>query len=212
MWASVPHYVAEPPNPKAALALLTRLEDVLNLPLDPGELHKDAERWVEQVNELVSDDPDISSYITALEERRDEATPPPTGDAIAAEFERYLRRRRPQFRVQLVAEQQGFRRDHDGRERLPPRRRESGRGREATARLAHVVQPERQRPGRTRRHGGPPEGGDDGENEAGNQPALPAVDAEEDRPGAGDPGDELDDEGVGEEQVLHVRPVSQRPE
>jgi len=93
MWASVPHYVGEPPNPKATLALLARLEDVLNLPLDPGELTQEAESWVEQVNELVSDDPDISSYITALEERRDEATPAPSGDSIAAEFERYLRRR-----------------------------------------------------------------------------------------------------------------------
>lgn len=93
MWASVPHYVAEPPNPKGALALLTRLEDVLNLPLDPGELAEDAAQWVEQVNELVAEDPDISSYISALEERRDEATPTPNGDSIAAEFERYLRRR-----------------------------------------------------------------------------------------------------------------------
>jgi PAC2 family len=89
----VPHYVAEPPNPQGTLALLTRLEDVLNLPLDPGELQKDAEQWIEQVNELVSDDPDISSYINALEERRDEATTTPSGDLIAAEFERYLRRR-----------------------------------------------------------------------------------------------------------------------
>lgn len=93
MWASVPHYVAEPPNPKATLALLVRLEDVLNLPLDPGDLTKDAESWVEQVTELVSDDPDISTYITALEERRDEASPAPSGEAIAAELERYLRRR-----------------------------------------------------------------------------------------------------------------------
>jgi len=93
MWASVPHYVAEPPNPKGTLALLTRLEDVLNLPIDAGDLAQDAANWVEQVNELVADDPDISSYITALEERRDEATPPPSGDSIAAEFERYLRRR-----------------------------------------------------------------------------------------------------------------------
>jgi len=93
MWASVPHYVAEPPNPKATLALMTRLEDVLNLPLDPGELPEAAESWVEQVNELVADDPDIAGYIAALEERRDEATPAPSGDAIAAEFERYLRRR-----------------------------------------------------------------------------------------------------------------------
>nr|WP_300142312.1 PAC2 family protein [Propionicimonas sp.] len=93
MWASVPHYVAEPPNPKATLALLTRLEDVLNLPLDAGDLAQDAAHWVDQVNDLVADDPDIASYITALEERRDEATPAPTGDSIAAEFERYLRRR-----------------------------------------------------------------------------------------------------------------------
>lgn len=93
MWASVPHYVAEPPNPKGALALLTRLEDVLNLPLEPGELPQEAARWVEQVNDLVAEDPDISSYITALEERRDEATPTPNGESIAAEFERYLRRR-----------------------------------------------------------------------------------------------------------------------
>lgn len=93
LWASVPHYVAEPPSPKATLALLTRLEDVLNLPLEPGDLAEQSASWVEQVNELVSDDPDIATYVTALEERRDEATPPPTGDAIAAEFERYLRRR-----------------------------------------------------------------------------------------------------------------------
>jgi predicted ATP-grasp superfamily ATP-dependent carboligase len=93
LWASVPHYVAEPPNPKAALALLTRLEDVLNTPLETGELPEDAENWETQVNELVSDDPDIANYIAALEERRDEETPAATGDTIAAEFERYLRRR-----------------------------------------------------------------------------------------------------------------------
>jgi len=93
MWASVPHYVAEPPNPKATLALLVRLEDVLNLPLDPGDLATESAQWVEQVDELVADDPDIANYVSALEERRDEATPAPSGDVIAAEFERYLRRR-----------------------------------------------------------------------------------------------------------------------
>jgi len=91
LWASVPHYVAEPPNPKATLALLTQLEDVLNLPIDFGDLAEQADEWVNQVNELVSEDPDITSYITALEERRDEAAP--NGETIAAEFERYLRRR-----------------------------------------------------------------------------------------------------------------------
>ena len=91
LWSSVPHYVAEPPNPKATLALLTQLEDVLNLPIDFGDLAEQADEWVKQVNELVSEDPDITSYISALEERRDEAAP--NGETIAAEFERYLRRR-----------------------------------------------------------------------------------------------------------------------
>ncbi|PKQ33078.1 MAG: carboxylate--amine ligase [Actinobacteria bacterium HGW-Actinobacteria-2] len=93
LWASVPHYVSEPPNPKATLALLARLEGVLNLALDSGEMVEAATAWIAQVDELVADDPDIATYISALEERRDETTPAPTGDVIAAEFERYLRRR-----------------------------------------------------------------------------------------------------------------------
>jgi proteasome assembly chaperone (PAC2) family protein len=93
LWASVPHYVAEPPNPKATLALLSALEDILNLPLDSGDLAEASNAWVEQVNDLVADDPDIAGYVTSLEERRDEASLDPNGESIAAEFERYLRRR-----------------------------------------------------------------------------------------------------------------------
>lgn len=93
LWASVPHYVADPPNPKATLALLARVEDVLDLPLDAGDLTEAAQAWTTQVNELVAEDPDVAGYIAALEERRDEAILNPNGDAIAAEFERYLRRR-----------------------------------------------------------------------------------------------------------------------
>ena len=93
MWASVPHYVAEPPDPKATLALLARLEEVLNTALDSGDLLQRSETWMEQVDELVSADPDIARYIAALEERRDEEPPAPTGESIAAEFERYLNRR-----------------------------------------------------------------------------------------------------------------------
>lgn len=93
LWASVPHYVAEPPNPKATLALLASLEDVLNLPLNNGDLAQAATSWMSQVDELVADDPDVAGYVSALEERRDEATPDPSGEVIAAELERYLRRR-----------------------------------------------------------------------------------------------------------------------
>lgn len=93
LWASVPHYVAEPPNPKATLALLDRLEDLLDTPLDPGDLPEQAAQWETQVNDLAAEDSDITAYISALEERRDENQPEPQGDAIAAEIQRYLRRR-----------------------------------------------------------------------------------------------------------------------
>jgi PAC2 family protein len=94
LWASVPHYVAEPPNPKATLALLDRLEDLLDTPLDTGDLPEQAAQWESQVNDLAAEDSDISAYISALEERRDENQPEPQGEAIAAEIQRYLRRRR----------------------------------------------------------------------------------------------------------------------
>jgi len=93
LWAAVPHYVAEPPNPRATLALLSRVEEILNTPLDSGDLLPAAETWTQRVDELVADDPDIATYIAALEERSDEVRPAPTGETIAAEFERYLRRR-----------------------------------------------------------------------------------------------------------------------
>lgn len=93
LWASVPHYVSDPPNPKATLALLQRLEDLLDTPLDTGDLTERALEWETQVNELAAEEPDISAYITSLEERRDSDTPEPRGEDIAAAFQRYLRRR-----------------------------------------------------------------------------------------------------------------------
>ena len=41
-WAAVPHYVAQPPCPKATLALLRRLEDLLDIPVPLGDLPEEA--------------------------------------------------------------------------------------------------------------------------------------------------------------------------
>lgn len=93
MWASIPHYVANPPNPKATASLLLSLEDVLDEAIGLGDLPEQARQWEESVNELVSDDPDISDYVAKLEEQSDQETPKVvSGDVIAAEFQRYLRR------------------------------------------------------------------------------------------------------------------------
>ena len=38
LWAQVPHYVAQPPSPKATLALLRGVEDILDVPLPLADL------------------------------------------------------------------------------------------------------------------------------------------------------------------------------
>jgi len=93
-WAAVPHYVAQAPNPKGTLALLGRLEDLLGTAVDLGALPEEAKAWERGVDEMASGDSDVAEYVRSLEEERDTADlPEASGDAIAREFERYLRRR-----------------------------------------------------------------------------------------------------------------------
>lgn len=93
-WASVPHYVAQPPCPKATLALLHRAEDALDLAIPLGDLPEQARAWEHGVDELAREDGEIAEYVAALEQRDDEAElPEASGEAIAKAFERYLRRR-----------------------------------------------------------------------------------------------------------------------
>ena len=93
-WAAVPHYVAQPPCPKATLALLGQLEDLLEVSIPLLDLAEDARAWERGVDELAAEDDDISDYVRALEEARDTADlPEASGEAIAREFERYLKRR-----------------------------------------------------------------------------------------------------------------------
>ncbi|NJQ01390.1 PAC2 family protein [Streptomyces zingiberis] len=94
LWAAVPHYVSQPPNPKATLALLNRLEDLLGMRIPTGELVEDARAWQVGVDQLASEDSEVAEYVQTLEEARDTAElPEASGEAIAREFERYLRRR-----------------------------------------------------------------------------------------------------------------------
>ena len=95
LWASVPHYVAQPPSPKAALALLRGVEDVLDVSLPLGDLPQEARAWERGVDELAEQDTEVADYVRTLEEAKDATDlPEASGDAIAREFERYLRRRR----------------------------------------------------------------------------------------------------------------------
>ena len=94
LWAAVPHYVAQPPSPKATLALLRGVEDILDVTLPLADLPEDARAWERGVDELADQDSEVADYVRTLEEAKDATDlPEATGDAIAREFERYLRRR-----------------------------------------------------------------------------------------------------------------------
>lgn len=94
LWAAVPHYLAEPPCPKATLALLGALEDAVGVPLPQGVLPELAEAWQRGAEELTERDSEIAEYVETLESERDTSElPEASGEAIARDFERYLRRR-----------------------------------------------------------------------------------------------------------------------
>jgi proteasome assembly chaperone (PAC2) family protein len=93
-WAAVPHYAGHSPSPKATLGLVSKLEELLDAPVDPGDLSEAAHAWERGINELAESDEEVAEYVEALEQAQDTADlPEASGDAIAREFERYLRRR-----------------------------------------------------------------------------------------------------------------------
>lgn len=93
LWAAVPHYAAASPSPKATLALINSLEDFLGISIPLGTLQSESDDWEKSVDDLASEDSDVAEYVKALEESKDAAElPDVSGDSIAKEFERYLRR------------------------------------------------------------------------------------------------------------------------
>ena len=95
-WASVPHYVSQAPVPKAAVALLHRIEEILDVEVPLGALPERAEEWERTVSEMADADDEVREYVRQLEEQAEaeaDVLPEADGDAIAADFERYLRRR-----------------------------------------------------------------------------------------------------------------------
>ncbi len=102
LWASVPHYVAAAPNPKAALALVRRLESLVGVSVDASDLESAAADYERQVGLAVQSDPDIQAFVERLERaaenERAELSPDdlPSGDLLAREFQRFLRQRGPE--------------------------------------------------------------------------------------------------------------------
>ena len=99
LWAAVPHYVSLAPSPRAALALVRRLGELLRVDIELDELEHASEEYSEQVSEAVSTDAETASYVEELERRVDmleAAEELPSGESLAAELTRYLREREEQ--------------------------------------------------------------------------------------------------------------------
>ena len=99
LWAAVPHYVSLAPSPRAALALVRRLGELLRIDIELEELEHASEEYSEQVSEAVSTDAETASYVEELERRVDmleAAEELPSGESLAAELTRYLREREEQ--------------------------------------------------------------------------------------------------------------------
>jgi predicted ATP-grasp superfamily ATP-dependent carboligase len=90
LWAATPHYISAAPNPQAALALLERLSELAGTPPGSAELQRAASEYQLRVASAIADDPDVAGYVEQLEQAADRDDPP-TGDELAADFERYLR-------------------------------------------------------------------------------------------------------------------------
>jgi proteasome assembly chaperone (PAC2) family protein len=100
LWAAVPHYLAVTPNPKAALALVEKTVELMGVSAPVDDLARATAAYEKQVSQMVADDEDVQAYVKLLEDRADERTREeldpsqlPSGDALAAELERFLRDR-----------------------------------------------------------------------------------------------------------------------
>jgi len=92
LWGSVPHYVHNSSNPKAALGFLNELQSLIGFSFDTSELAEQAFEWERGIDDIAEGDEEMAGYVAALEKHRDELdSEQSSGDALAREFEKYLK-------------------------------------------------------------------------------------------------------------------------
>ena len=86
--------LAMSPDDTVTGGLLRGIEDILDISLPLADLPAEARAWERGVDELAEQDAEVAEYLRTLEEAKDATDlPEASGDAIAREYERYLRRR-----------------------------------------------------------------------------------------------------------------------
>lgn len=109
-WANVPHYISAAPNPKAALALVNRVETFLHFTIDATELQNQSFVFDAKVAQAIVENPQMAAYVRQLEARNQEESlevepaPAPKGNGggnghangkdMEEELQRFLRQRK----------------------------------------------------------------------------------------------------------------------
>lgn len=91
LWAAVPSYVPHAPSPKAALALVERIGDILKTPTVTTGLVSQAEDYVSQIDSLVADDDETGAYVRQIEEQYDASMRPESTAELIEELEEFLK-------------------------------------------------------------------------------------------------------------------------
>ena len=102
LWVQVPHYVSAMSYPAASAALLQGLQEVTGVTIDQGELQREAQIQRSRIDQLVVGNDEHQTMVQQLEGLYDQAVEAtaemdramgelPSGDELAAEFERFLR-------------------------------------------------------------------------------------------------------------------------
>ena len=94
LWASVPTYVSGASSPKAALALVRRVAELLETSVSTGLLEISAQSYELEIDQLVGDDEETNEYVRRLERDYDAEESETAADSLTDEIEKYLRDRR----------------------------------------------------------------------------------------------------------------------
>ncbi len=102
VWVQVPHYVSAMSYPAASAALLDGLREVTGITIDGTELQRESEIQRLRIDQLVAGNDEHQAMVQQLETLYDQVEEQtiefdralnelPSGDELAAEFERFLR-------------------------------------------------------------------------------------------------------------------------
>ncbi len=78
LWGHAPHYIQAIPNTKVAYGVLQKVNELLGLEVPLEQLKAAGASMEEQVNQVITGDPNLQSYVRQVEERYRESHQPPT--------------------------------------------------------------------------------------------------------------------------------------